>query len=148
MQGAPFSIQAVVPTSLIGNILTHYHSLPIHSHAGSTATIKSIAHYYWWPNCTQHIRKYVRSCLPCQARKTPRRMRFSIAGKLQKSRPFQMLYIDLVGPLRPSAKGNTNILTCICAFTRWPIAIPLPNKRTKTIADALYNHVFLQFGTI
>ena len=148
MQEAPFSIQAVVPTSLIGNILTHYHSLPIHSHAGSTATIKSIAHYYWWPHCTQHIRKYVRSCLPCQARKTPRRMRFSIAGKLQKSRPFQMLYIDLVGPLRPSAKGNTNILTCICAFTRWPIAIPLPNKRTKTIADALYNHVFLQFGTI
>ena len=44
--------------------------------------------------------------------------------------------MDLVGPL-PSSNGHTHILTIIDRFTRWPVAIPLPDTSTETVLRSL-----------
>jgi hypothetical protein len=61
-------------------------------------------------------------------------------------RPFQMLGVDFVGPFRESLQGNKYILTCICFYSRFPFAIPVPDCTAKTAARTLFAHVFSDKG--
>ena len=54
--------------------------------------------------------------------------------------------IDTVGKLRTTSRGNCHLLTMQCNLTKYLIAIPIPNLRTSTIADALARHLICQFG--
>jgi IS30 family transposase len=58
--------------------------------------------------------------------------------------PGEMWQIDLMGPLNETENGNLWALTMFDQFTRWPIAIPLPNTRQETIMEALYAHLICE----
>ena len=57
-----------------------------------------------------------------------------------------MLSIDLVGPLTPTPRGNTNILVLSDHFTRWRDALPVQNGSADTIAEILEERVFCYLG--
>ena len=59
---------------------------------------------------------------------------------------FDMMHIDLVGPLPPS-KGYTYLLTCIDRFTQWPEAYPLANITAQAVAEAFVADWIAWFGT-
>ena len=61
------------------------------------------------------------------------------------AQPFYKIYIDLVGPLEPSAEGHTHLLTILDSATNYPIAIPLKKTDSVSIAEALMSQ-FDQFG--
>ena len=42
------------------------------------------------------------------------------------------------GPLIESSAGNRWVLTMIDCFTRWPVAIPIPNRESKLIGECIY----------
>ena len=54
--------------------------------------------------------------------------------------------MDLVGPLPETDSHNRYILTIIDTFSRWPIAIPLPNKEASVIAEAIYKNLICIHG--
>jgi hypothetical protein len=54
--------------------------------------------------------------------------------------------MDLVGPLPETEEHNRYLLTVMDTFSKWPLAIPLPNKKASTIADALYKHLISVHG--
>jgi transposase InsO family protein len=56
------------------------------------------------------------------------------------------LHIDLMGPHPVSRQGHVYIFTAIDAYTRYLVAVPLRNKSTVTVANALVEHVFLPHG--
>ena len=61
--------------------------------------------------------------------------------------PFQKIHINLLGKLPLSSKNaNTYILGVIDAFSKYVIAIAIPDKQCKTVAEALTEHVFLKFS--
>ena len=53
---------------------------------------------------------------------------------------YQLIAIDYSGPFPATPQGNKYVLTITDYFTKWVIAIPLPNKTAKTTAEALYEH--------
>lgn len=131
----------VVPAILKETILFHHHGVPLTGHLGSTKMIALIAARFYWKGMSKDIRLWCRSCVPCLRRKTPRPLRMGVAESMLVGRPFQRICIDFVGPFPESGAGNIWILTAVCPFTRWPIAVPLPDKRSITVARALYDHV-------
>ena len=60
--------------------------------------------------------------------------------------PLDVVGIDLVGKCLETTGGHKWILTIVDHYTRWPIAIPLPNRKAETIARALYEHLISQYG--
>ena len=58
-----------------------------------------------------------------------------------------MVGIDLVGECLETTTGNKWILTITDHFTRWPIAVAIPDKQASTVAKALYEHLITEHGT-
>ena len=61
--------------------------------------------------------------------------------------PMERLHIDPTGPF-PRYEGTdmTYICTCVCAFTKYAVAIPLPDKSAVTVARAIIENVILKLG--
>ena len=59
--------------------------------------------------------------------------------------PFELLAMDIVGPLEWNKKGNMYILVLVDNATRYPEAIPLRSIDAETIADELLR-VFARVG--
>ena len=57
---------------------------------------------------------------------------------------MNVLGIDFVGPFPKSTNGNRYILTAVCPFSHFLIAIPTPDRSATTAARALFDNVFLK----
>jgi IS30 family transposase len=55
--------------------------------------------------------------------------------------------MDLVGPLSLTDSKNRYLLTVIDYWTRWCEACPIPNKESKTVANAFMTQWVTQHGT-
>jgi len=60
---------------------------------------------------------------------------------------MQKVHIDLTSPHVTSSLGYKYILTAICAFTKYLIAVPIRDKTSKAVAKALVKHIYLVHGT-
>ena len=72
--------------------------------------------------------------------------RTSLQNVTDSGYKWQKVSIDFVGPLNPSSKGNTHILTAKDCFTRWLEAIPTKDTSTATVVTALTREVFSRWG--
>lgn len=59
-------------------------------------------------------------------------------------KPRNVLGIDFVGPFPKSANGNHYILTAVCPFSHFLVAIPTADRSATTAARALFVNVFLK----
>ena len=67
-------------------------------------------------------------------------------GIIEAHAPWDIVSIDIWGPVRASAKGNRYLLTVVDGFTKFARAIALPRKEAVFIAEALRRDVFSYFG--
>jgi hypothetical protein len=59
---------------------------------------------------------------------------------------MQKFHIDLTGPHVRSKNGFNYLLTGICSFTKYLVAVPLRDKTALSVAKALVKHVYLVYG--
>jgi hypothetical protein len=141
------SYRAVIPLSLRLELLRQYHDSACGGHLGESKTYERIADKMFWPGMYRDISRYVLSCSRCGARKTYLHHQQTPLGNLPRpSQPFESLGIDTLGPLPKTRQGNQYILAITDYHTRWPIALPMRNQRTPTVAQLLVEHVFCQHG--
>jgi transposase InsO family protein len=67
-------------------------------------------------------------------------MRAGITEAIQATFPNETVAIDILGPFPKSEAGNIWVLTMIDTFTRWPVATPIKDKSSASIATAIYNN--------
>ena len=98
-----------------------------------------IESHFYWPTLIKDVKAYVTSCGPCQKR--VRRTKFDrvpISPVVRADNPFDVVNIDLIGPLEPSsARGHKYILCFIDSCTRWVEAVPLKTLTAKEACDAI-----------
>jgi len=91
-------------------------------------------------------KRWVKLCLYCQRRKRPKPKKNGLTQSLGAMRPFEMVSFDIVGRLPETNNGNEYLLTVIDHFTRYPLAIPIPNRSIATVVSALHTHLISVFG--
>lgn len=135
----------VVPKALINDVLWVFHGLPVTGHMGRNKTLDLIAMHFWWKGMSGDVRRRVRGCHACQMRKAPRPTKHMKPGELVANEPWELVSIDVVGPL-PEASGEVKLLTVVDVFSRYPLAIPIPNEKAETVARMLHRYLFSVHG--
>ena len=136
----------VVPESLKAFVLGQHHNLPLHAHQGRERMLKMIASRYYWPRMAEDVKRWTNSCESCVKRKTPRKMNVGLTTDALATEPWAVVGIDLVGECIETTSGNKWILTVTDHFTRWPIAVAIPDKKATTVARVLYEHLITEHG--
>lgn len=137
----------VIPTSLRSLLLAQYHDDSISGHLGEDKTFDRLVRRYYWPGMRQDIVSYVRTCDPCQRRKTPSHLGSDTIGvPVRQSAPFQRISINVLGPLPLTARNNRYCLCVVDLYTRYPMVFPLSNQRSSAVATILLERVFLEHG--
>jgi len=105
---------------------------------------------FWWPGMKQDITDYLRVCVECQKIKVPyaKNRHSGFLKSIPVCLPLEIVAADLVGPITPvSSAGHRYILVVTDHFTKYAIIIPLFDKTAKTVAEALFEKVFLHWGS-
>jgi transposase InsO family protein len=128
--------QYIVPMELRQQIFNALHTPPIAGHQGSSRTLEALKLRFYWPLMARDINRWIAECPDCSRTKP-----FNIGkGKApMRTRPMgapnERVGVDIMGPFRRSDKGNEYIVVFEDYFTKFVIAVPLPETCAQTIAD-------------
>lgn len=137
----------VVPKFRRAELLRKHHDEPTAGHLGIFKTFERIARRYFWPKMKADVTRYVNRCHVCVAHKPEQK---KPAGFMSRhpvvSKPWQMISVDLVGPLPRSSQGYTYILSVVDCFSKFPLFFPLRSATATVVTQRLEEGVFLLFG--
>lgn len=129
-------------------ILKRNHDDPLSAHGGFFKTADRVKRLFYWPGMDTDIREYVAKCETCKACKPSNRVQRSPMGNLREaSRPFEIIYIDFVGPLPRSKSGHTCLFVVIDGFSKFVHLHPLRAATAQSAIKCLLDHIFRVFGT-
>ena len=119
-------------------ILNEAHTM-IKSHLNSRSTadyIQDTLNWYW-PNIYLDCEEFVNKCINCRMHKTHKKKR--VVKYIRTKRPYERYQVDLV---EISAELNMKnkfsyLLTCIDHFSKYAWAIPIRNKESITVRNAI-----------
>ncbi|XP_035228920.1 uncharacterized protein LOC118201016 [Stegodyphus dumicola] len=139
--------QLVLPKSRRKDVLKLAHESVFGAHMGIKKTKERIRYNFYWPNMNNDITEYCLSCEPCQLRSTEKITdRIPITPVLRPYLPFEVVNIDIIGPIEPpSARKHKYVLCLMDQHSRWPEAIPLRSLTAKATCDALLE-IFTRTG--
>lgn len=136
-----------IPLPMTHELLKIDHDDPTAAHSGITKTLERLRRYYFWPKMTKQVKEYIKNCEICKASKPPnQQMRPPMGLYTPVERPFQRLYIDLLGPYPRSTTGKTMLLIILDHFSKFVILKALNNGTAPQIVRALKDDVFCVFG--
>ncbi len=140
-------IQLTVPASLCFEILKSFHDNPLGGHLGLKKTYDKIRAHYYWYGMFADIQHWVRSCIDCQMRKTPRNQKKAPLLPIPVDGAFHRLAVDCLGPFAESYSGNRYVVVFSDYLTRWPEAFAVSTTDAPVIAKLLINEIFCRHGS-
>lgn len=104
---------------------------------------KDMKQTVYWQGMKRDITQFCKACIPCQIVKG-HNAKHKLLKLFSCTKPFQIIALDLVGPLPVTSSENIYILSMIDRFSRMCRIIPIPNIQTNTIVKKLLDHwIFL-----
>lgn len=90
------------------------------------------------------VTEKIRTCERCVRRKA-RAERSAPLVNIKTSRPLELVCMDYLS-LEPDGKGTKNILVITDHFTKYAVAVPTADQKSRTVAKALWNNFFIHYG--
>ncbi len=137
----------VVPQHLRQQIIKEMHDKTLSGHLGRNKTISRVSKKFFWPNMKNEIISYVDSCLKCQKIKK----HFNPRQKLQHAqvnKPFQMIGIDVAGPMTRTKDGNLYIIAATCYFSKYAITKATKDFTAYTTAKFIFEDIICKYGHV
>jgi hypothetical protein len=136
----------IISQDIQAKILEEFHNLPIGGHQGYSRTYKRIRLYYNWAGMKKQLKEFIKTCYECQINKLKRATRMPMEIVSSSSKPFEKVYLDIVGPLTLTENGNKYILTFMDDLSKFLRAIPIPNQEANTVAKAFVENIICLHG--
>ncbi|KAJ2937742.1 hypothetical protein O0L34_g19135 [Tuta absoluta] len=142
-----FQSKEVVPSEARSEIILQNYAVPTAAHFGVAKTYRRLALNYYWPGIYSDVVKLVTSCDICVSHKHQTHSPLGEMGDPKVcSRPFQMISVDLVGPLPPTRKQNCYIFVVTCCFNKYCLLFPIRQATAEIITRILEEDVLLVHG--
>lgn len=106
------------------------------AHIGRHKLMACVQEHFWHPAMEKVARDICASCGHCQLFKVNNQPIAPPTIKIATSHPFDLLAVDLL-QFNKSSKGNIAALVTIDHFSKWLSIVPLHDKRSITVANAL-----------
>lgn len=135
----------LVPRGLQEQVMTMYHDAPWAGHPGRDSMRESIGRKYYWPGMNKGIEAYQRTCLECNRRRSAG-AKAPIQMPDFPSRPFELVSMDVVGPLPRTRGGKRFLLTMVDHLTRYAEAFPLKEHTAEEVARCLVHDIVVRHG--
>ena len=134
----------VVPSCLKYSAMRWAHD---NVHNGYQRVMDKLSDRFWWPQMRDDIKIMIDTCYSCQSVKGERESPFK-AGKIKTfsaKQPFELVSIDICGPLPMTTNENRYIVSMIDKFSRFCMLIPVKDVKSSTIINA-YERWITLFG--
>eukprot|EP00918_Siedleckia_nematoides_P102855 GHVU01224582.1.p1 GENE.GHVU01224582.1~~GHVU01224582.1.p1 ORF type:complete len:1078 (+),score=119.63 GHVU01224582.1:223-3456(+) len=113
-------------------ILVANHYSPWGGHPGVSRSLRRLSERYFWPSMRADVKALCASCMTCRRRaKTPKPSAQS--GHLKKAEPFELVALDIVGPIRHWNRSFT-LLSMVDHATRWAECVPIASMESAAVA--------------
>ena len=110
------------------------------AHIGRHKLLDIIQDQFYHPALNKVAKDYCSSCRHCQLFKVNAQPISPPVLKIQTSKPFELMAVDLL-QFPKSSKGNIAALVAVDHYSKWLIAIPLRNKTAITVTRALQHQI-------
>ncbi len=114
--------RTVVPKQVVPVVLRVHHDLPLAGHRDFKETYHTIASTYFWLKMHSDFKKYCSTCHLCQTKK---HLNQSLRAPLKPKKihqTWQLIGIDVAGPLPIKASKNRYILIAVDYFSKFCVA--------------------------
>lgn len=91
--------------------------------------------------------EFIRSCNLCSISKPAKNSHIGKLVSEYPTQPFEKIYVDFSGPYPRSKAGNTMLLVCIDAFSKFVWLYPIRQALASTAVRILQDRLFKDFGT-
>lgn len=137
----------VLPRSMINFVLQEAHDKPTGGHFGSKRTKDIIKKRFYWKELDKDVDRYVKTCDLCQRKKAnnQRKQGFMIPMRIP-DKPFDIIGIDLTGPLPQTYRKNIFIIVITDYLTKYVIAKPIRVATSDKIIKILKEYLFFIHG--
>lgn len=136
-----------VPEGLRKQIIVAAHEPAMTAHGGTSKTVELVRRFYFWPGLSKDVRALVAKCHICKETKAPNQTLRPPMGKtFPTERPFQRLYVDLLGPYPRSKAKNTTILIVLDQLTKFIWLKPLRAATSNSIVRYIESEVIHMVG--
>ena len=139
--------QICVPESLREVVHGWSHAHPSAGHFGIRATLQRIAERFYYPGMKKDSETRVKACPECLAKIKRAKIRDATHQPRRTGYVGEILFVDLVGPMPVTQDQNKYILTIEDAYSRFVMAVPIPNKQAATVTKHLMERYVSVFGT-
>ena len=139
--------QLVIPEHERVQVLKKYHDDATAGHYGIDRTIARIASRFYWPGMRKEIAKYIGNCIQCQRYKPTNLKPCGLLQTVSSNQRFEVVAIDLFGPLPITTDGFQWILIAEDLASRWVELFALKEATAENCAKTLLEEMFLRYGT-
>lgn len=133
----------VIPQALRKVLLEVFHVDSTAGHLGYKKAHARMARQCYWPNMLRDLMDYEKNCASCMEHKLPRRGTVGTLHPISTSRPWEMVGMDILGPMPRTRRGYSYVIVFMDYFTRYVIVRPLRTQTAPEVARTLVNEVFL-----
>ena len=137
----------VVPFVLQRKALLAVHALPSCNHPGVDKTLAQARLRFFWFGMASDVQEFVACCVTCAQIRLKSDAQRAPLQPMYAGYPFQLVALDIVGPLPETPRGNRYLLVMADYFTRWAEAFPLQSVTAEAVAVAVVNGWIARFGS-
>ncbi|GFV98197.1 retrovirus-related Pol polyprotein from transposon 17.6 [Trichonephila clavipes] len=138
--------QLVIPTAERELIMQRHHKDRMAGYYGEDGTFQKIAKRYYWTGMKKYISDHIKKCPECARFKATNQKPAGLLRTPVYSQIFEVIAIDLFGPLPQTDSGKQWIFIVEDCATKWVELFALSQASARQCATTLIEEVFMRHG--